>query len=317
MVEIRQIDMSYDGGVYEVIANNSKALPQDRKLPARRDPREAVYDTLDTITQATQQQMDLFRRMMYLMTVLLLIVFLTAAASLALTVMMLISGNTLSLHQPTSSPKTTSSGSTRCVERVSLQEMKIKISELEEALNLTRYQLDELRTELKTQKKAIANLTETGIKSRSVRRSTGTSRPQGVIGLPGSQGAPGPMGLNGTKGPEGPMGPRGLNGSQGPSGLPGNQGPSGPPGNQGPSGPAGNQGPMGPPGYNASSSGGGAGAPGLPGPPGRPGAGNLTLCQYKNKKEAAQTAGASANSVVILREDDHQVSNFSDYERSV
>ena len=38
--------------------------------------------------------------------------------------------------------------------------MKIKISELEEALNLTRYQLDELRTELKTQKKAIANFTE-------------------------------------------------------------------------------------------------------------------------------------------------------------
>lgn len=104
MVEIRQIDMSYDGGVYEVIANNSKALPQDRKLRAGGDPREAVYDTLDTIPQATQQQMDLFRRMMYLMTVLLLIVFLTAAASLALTVMMLISGNTLSLHQPTSSP---------------------------------------------------------------------------------------------------------------------------------------------------------------------------------------------------------------------
>ena len=37
--------------------------------------------------------------------------------------------------------------------------MKVKISELEEVLNITRSQLEELQSELKTQKKAIANLT--------------------------------------------------------------------------------------------------------------------------------------------------------------
>lgn len=94
------------------------------------------------------------------------------------------------------------------------------------------------------------------------------------------------MGINGSKGSEGPMGPRGFNGSQGLPGAPGNQGP------------------IGPPGYNASE---GGGVPGPPGPPGRPGADNLTLCQYKNKKEVAQTAGISADSVVILREDEHKV----------
>ena len=73
-------------------------------------------------------------------------------------------------------------------------------------------------------------------------------------------------------------------------------------GSQGPPGLRGSQGPRGPPGYNASQS------PGVPGPSGPPGAGNLTLCQYKNKKEAAQTAGSSADSVVILREDEHKVS---------
>ena len=52
---------------------------------------------------------------------------------------------------------------------------------------------------------------------------------------------------------------------------------------------------------------GGPGGPGPPGLPGRPGAGNMTLCQYKNKKETAQTAGDSADSVVILREDEHEV----------
>lgn len=94
------------------------------------------------------------------------------------------------------------------------------------------------------------------------------------------------MGFNGSKGTEGPMGPRGFNGSQGLPGAPGNQGP------------------VGPPGYNVSK---GGGVPGPPGPPGRPGAGNLTLCQYKKKKEVAQTAGISADSVVQLREDEHKV----------
>ena len=105
IVEIRQFDMSYDGGVYEVIANTEQTLPiHDRKPQFRDDHRDAMYDTLNTITQATQQQMDLFRRMMYFMTVLLLIVFLTATSSLILTVMMLMSDNTLSSNQPTSSP---------------------------------------------------------------------------------------------------------------------------------------------------------------------------------------------------------------------
>lgn len=88
----------------------------------------------------------------------------------------------------------------------------------------------------------------------------------------------------------------GLNGSRGPPGF---RGPTGP---------------QGPPGYNAtqSSSGGSSvhgssGPPGPTGPPGSPGAGNLSLCQYKNKKEPAQTAGISADSVVSLREDEHKV----------
>lgn len=55
--------------------------------------------------------------------------------------------------------ETTGSTSTRCGESVSLQELKVKISELEEALNLTRSQLDHLKVELKTQKKAIVNFT--------------------------------------------------------------------------------------------------------------------------------------------------------------
>ena len=40
-----------------------------------------------------------------------------------------------------------------------LQELKVKISELEKALTLSRSQLDQLEVELETQKKAIANLT--------------------------------------------------------------------------------------------------------------------------------------------------------------
>lgn len=55
--------------------------------------------------------------------------------------------------------ETTGNTATRCGEGVSLQELKVKISELEEALNLTRSQLDHLKVEIKTQKKAIANFT--------------------------------------------------------------------------------------------------------------------------------------------------------------
>ena len=106
IVEIHQFDMSYDGGMYDVIANtDDKTLPQDRQPPFGNGHRDAMYDTLNTVTQATQQQMELFRRMMYFMTVLLLIVFLTATSSLILTVVMLLSpDNTLSSNQPTFSP---------------------------------------------------------------------------------------------------------------------------------------------------------------------------------------------------------------------
>lgn len=88
----------------------------------------------------------------------------------------------------------------------------------------------------------------------------------------------------------------GVNGSQGPQGAPGRQGP------------------MGPPGYNGTQAAGQLGPPGpqgLPGPPGRPGAGNLTLCHYEKKKDSTQTAGASAVSTVILREDEHTVRDKS------
>ena len=102
----------------------------------------------------------------------------------------------------------------------------------------------------------------------------------------------GPRGFNGTKGNEGPMGPRGVNGTHGAPGSPGPRGPVGPRGvngSQGPSGLPGVTGPMGPPGNSS-------------------GAWNVSRCQYRNIKEGAQTAGASASSRVIVREDDHPVS---------
>ena len=104
IVEIRHLDINYDGGVYDVIANDSKSAPQCAKLGPRGEHREAVFDSLNIMTQANQQQMDLFRRMMYLMTLLLVIVFLTAAASLALTIMMMMSGKTSTLNEPTPAP---------------------------------------------------------------------------------------------------------------------------------------------------------------------------------------------------------------------
>ena len=88
----------------------------------------------------------------------------------------------------------------------------------------------------------------------------------------------------------------GVNGSQGPQGAPGLQGP------------------MGPSGYNGTQVAGQPGlpgSPGLPGPPGRPGAGNLTLCKYRKKKDAGQTTGHSADSEVMLREDEHLVRDKS------
>ena len=99
IVDIPQFDKSYDGGVYEVIANNGKGVLQGGKKPS-----DAMYESLNIMAQATKQQIDLFRRMMYLITLLLVIVFLTAAASLAFTVMIMMSEKSLSLHQPAPSP---------------------------------------------------------------------------------------------------------------------------------------------------------------------------------------------------------------------
>ena len=84
-------------------------------------------------------------------------------------------------------------------------------------------------------------------------------------------------------------------------------------GSQGPPGATGRQGPMGPPGYNGTQAAGKLGPPGpqgRPGQPGRPGAGNLTLCSYENKKDAV-SPGTGADSVVMLREDEHQVRDKS------
>ncbi|PFX28241.1 collagen alpha-1(XXVIII) chain-like isoform X1 [Stylophora pistillata] len=162
------------------------------------------------------------------------------------------------------------------------QEMKVKISKLEEDLNVTRSQVQKLMIELQTQRKAMENLT---VQEQSCSYCTGRPGPQGPrgkIGPPGPPGTPGPIGLMGSKGTTGPTGPQGFNGSRG---LPG---------------PRGTPGAMGPRGYNASQ-----GLTGSPGPPGKNAAWNVSLCQYKNKKEVAQTAGASANAKVILREDEH------------
>ena len=135
---------------------------------------------------------------------------------------------------------------------------------------------------------------------------TDPSKRSGNDGPPGPAGPPGPNGFNGTQGPIG------LPGLQGQQGLQGAIGAMGINGSRGPPGPPGPEGLRGPPGYNATQS----IVP--PGPPGRPGAGNLSLCQYKNKREAAQTAGNTADSVVLLREDEHPVCvilnlNLNDY----
>ena len=99
------------------------------------------------------------------------------------------------------------------------------------------------------------------------------------------KGEPGPPG---PQGPAGPPGPRGFNGTQGPMGPPG------------PKGQQRLQGAIGSTGINGSQ-----------GPPGRPGAGNLTLCQYKNKRGTSGSilpaAPDSAYSEVRVRYDEHPV----------
>lgn len=54
----------------------------------------------------------------------------------------------------------TRSTSTQCGESVLLQELKVKVSELEETLKLSRTQIDQLEIELEMQKKAVANFTQ-------------------------------------------------------------------------------------------------------------------------------------------------------------
>jgi len=187
--------------------------------------------------------------------------------------------------------ETTGSASTRCGESVLLQELKVRISELEEALNLSQ--------------KAVANLTTQGSKCSQC---TGSPGPTGPRGSPGPMG---PRGFNGTKGNEGPMGPRGVNGTHGAPGVPGTQGPMGPRGvngSQGPPGSPGIQGPMGPRGVNGSQ--GPPGSPGDPGPMGPPGkalqgssgAWNVSRCQYRNSRIVEKS---SVSATATVREDDH------------
>ena len=68
------------GAVYsEVTANSNSVITQGAEQAL--EGSDTVLDSLNVITQAMQQQMDLFRRMMYLMTLFLVIILLTAALS--------------------------------------------------------------------------------------------------------------------------------------------------------------------------------------------------------------------------------------------
>ena len=71
------------GAVYsEVTANSNSVIIQGAEQASwRLEGSDTVLDSLNVITQAMQQQMDLFRRMMYLMTLFLVIILLTAALS--------------------------------------------------------------------------------------------------------------------------------------------------------------------------------------------------------------------------------------------
>ena len=68
------------GAVYsEVTANSNSVIIQGAEEAL--EGSDTVLDSLNVITQAMQQQMTLFRRMMYLMTLFLVIILLTAALS--------------------------------------------------------------------------------------------------------------------------------------------------------------------------------------------------------------------------------------------
>ena len=67
------------GAVYsEVTANSNSVIIQGAEEAL--EGSDTVLDSLNVITQAMQQQMDLFRRMMYLMTFLFLVIILLTAA---------------------------------------------------------------------------------------------------------------------------------------------------------------------------------------------------------------------------------------------
>ena len=71
------------GAVYSEVTTNSNCviIQGAEQASWRLDGSDTVLDSLNVITQAMQQQMDLFRRMMYLMTLFLVIILLTAALS--------------------------------------------------------------------------------------------------------------------------------------------------------------------------------------------------------------------------------------------
>ena len=71
------------GAVYsEVTANSNSVIIQEAEEASwRLEGSDTVLDSLNVTTQIMQQEMDLFRRMMYLMTLFLVIILLTAALS--------------------------------------------------------------------------------------------------------------------------------------------------------------------------------------------------------------------------------------------
>ena len=72
------------GAVYSEVTTNSNCviIQGAEQASWRLDGSDTVLDSLNVITQAMQQQMDLFRRMMYVMTLLLAVILLTIAVSL-------------------------------------------------------------------------------------------------------------------------------------------------------------------------------------------------------------------------------------------
>lgn len=102
--EFPHSDLNRTGAVYKVIANNAEGPTVDIKTKSCVDHRDAIYDALNIIAETTGQQMNSCRRTMCFTTALLMIIFLIAAAGLTLTLMMLISGNTLSWNQTPTLP---------------------------------------------------------------------------------------------------------------------------------------------------------------------------------------------------------------------